>query len=150
MKPRLGTTAAVLWFAATTSGCIRPVNSAATDIDPRCWPAGESSAVEYVNDDSLSLRDIYLILRIYDNMDRRPVKLRVTTLAPDSSQTGEEITFDFEGARRYNAPVEAEKAYRYAARLSQRGTYRFYIAPADTLRGVGAVAIEMRNFRTQE
>lgn len=148
-----------VWFGAlvalsaavvSMSGCIRPVESSAADIDPRCWPAGESAVVEYVNDDSLSLRDIYLILRVYDNADRRPAGLRVTTIAPDSSQTGEEVTFDFGGVKRYNAPVEAERVYRHAARLSQCGIYRFYIAPADSLRGVGAVAIEMRNFRMQE
>lgn len=150
MKVRIGLLVAVLWTAVSMCRCIRPVESAAADTDPRCWAAGESAVVEYVNDDSLSLRDIYLILRIYDNMDRRPAGLRITTLAPDSSQTGEEVVFDFGGVKHFNAPVEAERVYRHAARLSQRGLYRFYIAPADTLKGVAAVAIEMRNFRTQE
>ena len=132
--------------AACAASCVRPVHSVAADVDPRCWAAGEEALMEYDNDDTLSLRDIYLILRINDNMTRPAVRLRISTLAPDSTQTHEEVLFDFAGVKRFNSPVEAERLYRRAARLSQAGRYRFSAMPVDTLRGVMAAIVEMRNF----
>lgn len=121
-------------------GCVAPHGAVVTDVDSRGW--SDTARIDFVNDDSLGLRDLRLFVRHDDRFRGGRLGLQVIVLAPDSTMTAEHATVhlrtsDSEAALRR----ETAALYRRRVRLGRCGRYRFLLVPDTAVRGVEAVGL---------
>lgn len=125
-------------------GCLSPHDAAMVDVDPRAWR--ESVGVEFENRDTLSPRDLYLVVR-YAGLrggEGDTLRLEVETLAPDSSRYAEQVAVPLPASERAAAlRPQLRRLYRRAAVLGRQGRYRMTFTPASPVRGVESVGIDL-------
>jgi hypothetical protein len=98
----------------------------------------------FVNEDTLSMREIAVVLRY----DRREVvdtlPINIVTISPDSLVLSENMTLRIPrlGDMR---PAEQSFPYRRGVVLQRSGEYRFRIKPRALAKGVGSVGLLITN-----
>lgn len=129
---------------ALMAGCTTTAESIMNDVDPRSWDS--STVISYENSDTLSLRDISIVVRY--NADRQcdMLPLTITTAAPDSTVFTEQFVCRLNGQHK-PAPTSAVKKipYRLSSRLANIGTYNITITPTERQRGIEAVGVTFEN-----
>ncbi|MBR5206709.1 MAG: hypothetical protein IKW52_06030 [Alistipes sp.] len=98
----------------------------------------------FVNDDTLSMREIAVVLR-YDRKDVvDTLSLNIVTISPDSLVLSENMTLRIPrlGDMR---PAEQSFPYRRGVVLQRRGEYRFRLTPSVKAEGVGSVGLLITN-----
>lgn len=126
--------------AAILAGCSTSVETVMNDVHPGNW--SNCTVIGYDNRDTVSLRDISLVVRYNADRHEATLPLTITTEAPDSTLFSEQFVCRL-GLGRKPAPIAAiEKIpYRLSSRLSQTGRYSISITPDTPQRGIEAIGI---------
>ena len=98
----------------------------------------------FVNEDTLSMREIAVVLR-YDRKDVvDTLSLNIVTISPDSLVLSENMTLRIPrlGDMR---PAEQSFPYRRGVVLQRKGEYRFRLTPGMKADGVGSVGLLITN-----
>lgn len=108
------------------------------DIEGEVWSATEEFS--YTNEDSLSRRDISIVVRYSMDYVADSVALRMMTISPDSLLFEEPFTLHIPhlGDMR---PEEQTFVYRRGVTLKRKGDYRFRLTPEETVEGIAAVGV---------
>lgn len=107
-----------------------------------CWEGVEEFS--FINDDTLSMREIAVVLR-YNRRDvADTLSLNILTIAPDSLVLSEDMTLRIPrlGDMR---PAEHSFPYRRSVVLQRRGEYRFRLTPRAKAEGIGSVGLLITN-----
>lgn len=122
--------------------CSRPTQAVMEDVDPYGWNRAVSVRIE--NGDTLTLRDLSLVVRSNRHFRSDSLRLKLTLHAPDSSHYTEQVAFVMNHPHRPAAlRLVDEVPYRRRVILSQFGGYRFTITPTEPIRGVEAVGLNI-------
>lgn len=98
----------------------------------------------FMNDDTLSMREIAVVLR-YDRKDvADSVALNIVTISPDSLVLSEDMTLRIPRLGNLR-PAEQSFPYRRGVVLQRKGEYRFRLTPHATVEGVGSVGLLITN-----
>lgn len=117
-----------------------PVDTVVTDVRPGGW--SDAAALEYENADTLSLRDMTLMVRHDDRIAGDSVTLRISVYTPDSLLLKESLRLDVPRSHKAAALAgEIDAPYRQKVRLGKQGVYRIEITPARTVKGISAVGM---------
>lgn len=130
----------IVLAVSSLSSCIRETD-VVTDVDPRGFVGAVN--VEYDNTDTITARDIYMILRTNRIFCENAVDLQISVMSPDSIQYTETFTMTVPARTKANmndAFVETISLYRGMAVLDRAGTYVFGFSPAAGSVGVAGVA----------
>ena len=96
------------------------------------------------NADTTGLCDMRIALRHNGRAGKSEVAVSVRTETPDSLFTEEMFAIRLaDDGRSRSAQHEASALYRTRVRLSREGEYRITITPAQPVRGVSAVGVEL-------
>ena len=117
------------------------------DQPTRGWEGVEEFVFQ--NDDSLSMREIAVVLR-YDRGDvADSVALNILTISPDSLVLSEDMTLRIPrlGDMR---PAEQSFIYRRGVVLQRKGEYRFRLTPQARVEGVSSVGLLVTNRSDEE
>ena len=135
MRALLGIGCAVLLW-----GCMADHRVFMADVNPLGWKTGDAVTAEFPNGDTVSLCDLYVVVRYDERAAGRE----------DSLAVGETITvriprrtFD-RAVERNSVFFEREEPYRLRARLQRQGVYRFRFTPVGTTAVEGIAAIGIR------
>ena len=143
------------------AGCISRHTETIADLDPRAWPVAEPAILQFHNADTLSIRQIDIIMRLAQAPNVPVLPLNVTVQTPDSQMFVEPILVDLStpyshavqtAARRSSKFVEITIPYRQDATLSQSGIYTFTFAhnrPVH-IQGISAIGIKTTPQTTQK
>lgn len=96
------------------------------------------------NDDTLSLRELSIVIRYNREFAADSVTVGVATLTPDSLRLEERFTLHIPATEQVR-PVERIFPYRTRVRLMRCGQYRFTLSAADTVGGVESVGMMIEN-----
>lgn len=130
---------AVLLVAA---GCIAPQSVVMSDVDPQGW--NEAVTLTVRNDDTLSLRTLYIVLRYNADFRCDSLPLDIAVSLPDAGQFAEQVVLRPEYPYSPAAVSATEElAWRRRSVFGQSGYYLFTIRPAQPVRGVEAVGINI-------
>ncbi len=127
--------------------CLSPHGIRMADTNPEAWTPSQAVTVSYENTDTVSVRDLYAVVRFCHNFDYDKLALTITTVTPDGYRWRDTLSMNVYGRLpQIGMYGELEQAYRRNVVLQQPGRYLFILAPAmpDTLtRGVAAVGIRL-------
>lgn len=142
MTPRakhIAAAASLLWFVSCSSHSTKVEMS---DMADYRW----SETVELCldNDDTLSLRDLSIVMRYNRSVSADSVVVDIATLTPDSLRLDERFTLYIPSTGEVQ-PVERIFPYRRGARLRREGTYRFTISSQEEVTGVESVGMIIEN-----
>ncbi len=143
---------AALFVAAVMAGCIEApkLNVFVADTDPTGW--NSNAKITIPNEDSISMRDLYIFLRVEPQVRRDSLNLRVVTTTPDKRAYAESITIYLRNrSRNHRAATQfVERLYRSDVVWSQVGEYTINIYPTSRARGVEAVGVRIENIENKE
>ena len=105
----------------------------------RCTWSGAEEFV-YQNTDSLSKRDISIVVRYGNGYTADSVSLRILAISPDSMVTQEHFTLRIPRIKEVR-PEEQTFLYRKDVVLGRCGEYKFHIAPDTLVEGISSVGI---------
>lgn len=131
-------------IVSLAGGCLSPHRAAVADVDPRAWR--ESVCVTFENTDTLTPRDLYVVVRYAGlrGAANDTLRMEVETLAPDSVRYVEQVAVVLPASGRAAAlRPQLRQLYRRAAVLGLRGRYRMTFTPASPVRGVEAVGLDI-------
>ena len=128
-------------LAMTMCSCLAPQNSLMVGVDMRSWSGAES--LVYENNDTLTLRNLNIVLRYNDNFRQAVLPLKIVVTTPDARHFEEvvELRLQHPSAALTVATTESVP-YRESVLLNQKGDYTFTFEPQSEVRGVEAVGIE--------
>lgn len=128
-------------LAMTMCSCLAPQNSLMVGVDMRSWSSAES--LVYENNDTLTLRNLNIVLRYNDNFRQAVLPLKIVVTTPDARHFEEavELRLQHPSAALTVATTESVP-YRESVLLNQKGCYTFTFEPQSEVRGVEAVGIE--------
>ena len=128
-------------LAMTMCSCLAPQNSLMVGVDMRSWSSAES--LVYENNDTLTLRNLNIVLRYNDNFRQAVLPLKIVVTTPDARHFEEvvELRLQHPSAALTVATTESVP-YRESVLLNQKGDYTFTFEPQSEVRGVEAVGIE--------
>ena len=108
------------------------------DIEGEVW--SEAEEFRYTNEDSLSKRDLSIVVRYSMSYVADSLPLRVLTISPDSMLLEEPFTLRIPHlADMY--PEEQSFVYRSNVVLRRNGDYIFRLTPEYPIEGISAVGI---------
>ena len=130
-------------LAMTMCSCLAPQNSLMVGVDMRSWSGAES--LVYENNDTLTLRNLNIVLRYNDNFRQAVLPLKIVVTTPDVRHFEEvvELRLQHPSAALTVATTESVP-YRESVLLNQKGDYTFTFEPQSEVRGVEAVGIEIK------
>ncbi|MBO5961967.1 MAG: hypothetical protein J6Q01_02350 [Alistipes sp.] len=130
-------------LAMTMCSCLAPQNSLMVGVDMRSWSGAES--LVYENNDTLTLRNLNIVLRYNDNFRQAVLPLKIVVTTPDARHFEEvvELRLQHPSAALTVATTESVP-YRESVLLNQKGDYTFTFEPQSEVRGVEAVGIEIK------
>lgn len=130
-------------LAMTMCSCLAPQNSLMVGVDMRSWSGAES--LVYENNDTLTLRNLNIVLRYNDNFRQAVLPLKIVVTTPDARHFEEvvELRLQHPSAALTVATTESVP-YRDSVLLNQKGGYTFTFEPQSEVRGVEAVGIEIK------
>lgn len=130
---------AIVALSALCVACNEPQHSIEMhDMDEAIWSNAEEFT--YDNQDSLSKRDISIVVRYSMPYVADSLPLRVLTISPDSMLLDEPFTLHIPHlADMY--PEEHTFVYRSNVVLRRKGDYIFRLTPDNPVEGIAAVGI---------
>ncbi len=132
--------AVVILFAA--AGCIAPQPTVMSEVNPQEWSEPVTLVVR--NDDTLSMRTLSVVLRYNDDFRCDSLPLDIAVSLPDAGQFAEHVVVRPEFPYSAAAVSAIENiAWRRRSVLGQSGYYLFTIQPAQSVRGVEAIGINI-------
>ena len=108
------------------------------DMEECVWSGTEEFS--YNNADSLSKRDISIVVRYGTGYVADSVCLRILAISPDSLVTAEEFTLRIPRIKEVR-PEEQTFLYRKDVVLGRCGEYKFHITPDTLVEGISSVGI---------
>ena len=105
----------------------------------RCTWSGAEEFV-YQNTDSLSKRDISIVVRYGSDYVADSVSLRILAISPDSLVTEEPFTLRIPRIKEVR-PEEQTFIYRRNVVLSRKGEYHFRLTPDSLVEGISSIGI---------
>jgi hypothetical protein len=108
------------------------------DMETSAWGAVEEFV--YDNSDSLSKRDLSIVVRYGSGYVADSVNVRVLTISPDSMVVEEPFTLRIPRIKEVR-PMEQTFLYRRNVVLGRKGEYRFRITPDTLVEGISSVGI---------
>ena len=108
------------------------------DMAKSVWSTAEE--YHYDNADSLSKRDISIVVRYGAEYVADSVCLRILAISPDSMVTAEPFTLRIPRIKEVR-PEEQTFLYRKDAVLGRCGAYKFRITPDTIIEGVSSIGI---------
>ncbi|MBQ8366598.1 MAG: hypothetical protein IJX40_02575 [Alistipes sp.] len=117
------------------------------DVEHHRWSVAEDFV--YDNHDTLSRRDIGIVVRYGGERVSESVAMTILTLSPDSLVVAEPFTLHIPqmGDMR---PAEHTFIYRHNAVLSRKGKYLFRLTPTTAAEGISSVGIVITEPETVE
>ena len=112
---------------------------------PGAAPWSESAEIEIPNADTVTPRDLYIVVRYNDSFRDDTLRLTIRTISPDSLVFEESYTLGLP-PRRHPAALaeEASVPYRRHVIFPDSGIYRMAFTPAMPVRGVEAIGINQQ------
>lgn len=133
----------VALLAMTMSSCLAPQNSLMVSVDMRSWSGAESIA--YENNDTLTLRNLNIVLRYNDNFKQAVLPLKIVVATPDARHFEEVVELQLQHPSAALTVATTESVpYRESVLLNQKGCYTFTFEPKTEVRGVEAIGIELK------
>ena len=130
---------ALLLVAALAVSCNNTHHSVEMhDMERDTWSAAEEFT--YNNADSLSKRDISIVVRYGNGYTADSVSLRIMAVSPDSLVAQERFTLRIPRIKEVR-PEEQTFLYRKDVVLGRCGEYKFYITPDTLVEGISSVGI---------
>lgn len=108
------------------------------DVKGGVWSAPET--FRYENEDSLSKRDIAIVVRYGEGYVADSVALRILTISPDSMIFEEPFALHIPRIKEAR-PAEQTFLYRSRVVLGRKGEYQFRITPERAVEGITSVGI---------
>ncbi|MBO5881702.1 MAG: hypothetical protein J6Q21_00515 [Alistipes sp.] len=108
------------------------------DMETSVWGAVEEFV--YDNSDSLSKRDLSIVVRYGSGYVADSVNVRVLAISPDSMVVEEPFTLRIPRIKEVR-PMEQTFLYRRNVVLGRKGEYRFRITPDTIVEGISSVGI---------
>ena len=117
------------------TSCLSPHQTVVTDTGGGTW--SESAEIEIPNADTVTPRDLYIVVRYTDSFRDDTLRLTIRTISPDSLVFEESYTLGLP-PRRHPAALaeEASVPYRRHVIFPDSGIYRMAFTPAMPVRGV--------------
>jgi hypothetical protein len=110
-------------------------------VDMHSWSGAESIA--YENNDTLTLRNLNIVLRYNDNFKQAVLPLKIVVTTPDARHFEEVVELQLQHPSAALTVATTESVpYRESVLLNQKGDYTFTFEPQSEVRGVEAVGIE--------
>ena len=130
---------AMMVIAALFTSCNQPNHKVEMhDMEECVWATAEEFV--YNNSDSLSQRDISIVVRYGSDYVADSVNLRILAISPDSMVTEERFTLRIPRIKEVR-PEEQTFLYRKDVVLGRCGDYTFRITPDTIVDGISAVGI---------
>ena len=122
---------------------LSPHQTVVTDTGGGTW--SESAEIEIPNADTVTPRDLYIVVRYNDSFRDDTLRLTIRTISPDSLVFEESYTLGLP-PRRHPAALaeEASVPYRRHVIFPDSGIYRMAFTPAMPVRGVEAIGINQQ------
>ena len=108
------------------------------EMETFAWAAPESFV--YENEDSLSQRDLAIVVRYGTGYVADSVNMRILTISPDSMVIEEPFTLHIPRIREVR-PQEQTFLYRRNVVLGRKGQYEFRLTPDGVVEGISSVGI---------
>jgi len=120
--------------------CVRPQHVFVAETDPCGWSLAAPADIAVMNEDTVSLRTMEVVVRYGAGFAFDRLDLSVTTVTPDGYRWCDTVSVPVPDPRsRIRVDRDVNGAYRSGVRLSQRGVYRFLLAPLASQDGVKEV-----------
>ena len=130
---------AIVALSALCVACNEPQHSIEMhDMDEAVWSNAEEFT--YDNQDSLSKRDISIVVRYGSDYVDDSVSLRILAISPDSLVTEEPFTLRIPRIKEVR-PEEQTFLYRKDVVLGRCGEYTFRITPDTLVEGISSVGL---------
>ena len=131
------------------TSCLSPHQTVVTDTGGGTW--SESAEIEIPNADTVTPRDLYIVVRYNDSFRDDTLRLTIRTISPDSLVFEESYTLGLP-PRRHPAALaeEASVTYRRHVIFPDRGIYRMALTPAMPVRGVEAIGLNQQKSEEQQ
>ena len=130
---------AIVALSALCVACNEPQHSIEMhDVDEAVWSNAEEFT--YDNQDSLSKRDISIVVRYGSDYVADSVSLRILAISPDSLVTEEPFTLRIPRIKEVR-PEEQTFLYRKDVVLGRCGEYTFRITPDTLVEGISSVGL---------
>lgn len=127
-----------LWLC----GCTRPTQAVMADVNPYGWE--EEVRVKIENADTLTLRDLSLVVRANRNFRLDTLHVEVTLKSPEAAQFSEVVALPIRHLHRPAAlRLIDEIPYRHDVVLNRFGTYWVTLRPLSPIRGIEAAGINV-------
>lgn len=125
------------------TSCLSPHQTVVPDTGGGTW--SESAEIEIPNADTVTPRDLYIVVRYNDSFRDDTLRLTIRTISPDSLVFEESYTLGLP-PRRHPAALaeEASVPYRRHVIFPDSGIYRMAFTPAMPVRGVEAIGINQQ------
>ena len=118
------------------------------DVDSRHWEKGSPVYLYTDNLDTLSLRELDIIIRYTDSFGYDKLLLTVETLSPERKYWTDTLSITTPDARMHPEQYhEISETYRSKVRFDRMGNYRFavrHIMPDSLLQGVAGLGIQIK------
>ena len=108
------------------------------DVATSAWSTPESFT--YENEDSLSQRDLAIVVRYGTGYVADSVDMRILTISPDSMVVEEPFTLHIPRIREVR-PQEQTFLYRRNVVLGRKGQYEFRLTPDTVYEGISSIGI---------
>lgn len=124
-------------------GCLSPHQAVMTDTGGGTW--SEKIRITLSNADTVTARDLYIVVRYNDSFRGDTLRLTIETTSPDSLVYEEPFTLGIP-PRRQPAALADEISILYRRRVifPDSGTYRIAFTPAVPVRGVEAIGVNLQ------
>ena len=120
-------------------GCATPQRSVEMhDMEACVWSTAEEFV--YNNSDSLSQRDISIVVRYGSDYVADSVAMHILTISPDSMVVEEPFTLRIPRIKEVR-PEEQTFIYRRNVVLSRKGEYHFRLTPDSLVEGISSIGI---------
>lgn len=130
---------AIVALSALCVACNEPQHSIEMhDMDEAVWSNAEEFT--YDNQDSLSKRDISIVVRYGSDYVADSVSVRILAISPDSLVTEEPFTLRIPRIKEVR-PEEQTFLYRKDVVLGRCGEYTFRITPDTLVEGISSVGL---------
>ena len=130
---------AMLVIAALFTSCNQPNHKVEMhDMEECVWATAEEFV--YNNSDSLSQRDISIVVRYGSDYVADSVAMHILTISPDSMVVEEPFTLRIPRIKEVR-PEEQTFIYRRNVVLSRKGEYHFRLTPDSLVEGISSIGI---------
>lgn len=144
MGGRIGIITLITMFLL--SACIAPQSAYMASVDARSWHSAEM--VTYINSDTLTLRDLNIVLRHNSNFKESVLPLKIVITTPDARYFEEIREVQLQPKSSTSAVATTNSIpYRTNVLLAQKGCYIFSFEPLTEIRGVESIGVEFTTIK---